>query len=165
MAKIELLDTYKIPTYAICALEYGDYSGLNDEDIDNINKFQEMLGKKCPLGYILDWDRKMLDSPCFTLDPVFGLPADVTYCKVHRIMPDNWEINTLRWHGKVYPVRYIHVDGQEYLVATEDLWDALKNDIQDSDPEASEVDNTIMYYCTFDELYKLTDEELYKLTE
>lgn len=32
---------YKIPKYAICAIENGDFSGLDEEDIDNINEFLE----------------------------------------------------------------------------------------------------------------------------
>jgi hypothetical protein len=30
---------YKIPTWAICALEYGDYSGLDDNDIKAVESF------------------------------------------------------------------------------------------------------------------------------
>lgn len=86
MAKTELLDTYKIPTYAICALEYGDYSGLKDKDIANIEEFTAMLGQQCPFGYLLDWDKKTLESPYFTSAPAFGLPMDVTDCKVYRIL-------------------------------------------------------------------------------
>ena len=34
---------YRIPTWAICPLEYGDYSGLDDDDIAAIEKFVETL--------------------------------------------------------------------------------------------------------------------------
>lgn len=89
MAKTELFNTYKIPTYAICALEYGDYSGLEDKDIENIEEFTAMLGQQCPLGYLLDWDRETLCSPYFTSAPAFGLPVDVADCKVYRILSEN----------------------------------------------------------------------------
>ncbi len=38
-------DTYefKIPTWAVCPLEYGDYSGLTDEDISDLESFIESL--------------------------------------------------------------------------------------------------------------------------
>lgn len=42
---------YKIPKYAITAIEYGDFSGLYDEDIDNINEFLEYL---FPNGFVVD---------------------------------------------------------------------------------------------------------------
>lgn len=33
---MKYIGKYKIPKYAICAIENGDFSGLDEEDIDNI---------------------------------------------------------------------------------------------------------------------------------
>lgn len=89
MAKFEEFSVYKIPTYAIYALEYWDYDGLEYDDIKNIKKFLEMLDQQCPLGYLLEWDKETLDSPYFTSTPEFGLPTSVTDCKVYRVVYEN----------------------------------------------------------------------------
>lgn len=34
---------YKIPVWAICALEYGDFTGLDDNDEKAVNEFIESL--------------------------------------------------------------------------------------------------------------------------
>jgi len=38
MAKFDTYE-FKIPSWAVCPLKYGDYSGLNDEDIAAIERF------------------------------------------------------------------------------------------------------------------------------
>ena len=66
---------YKIPQYAICAIEYGDFSGLDEEDIDNINKFLE---DEFPNGFVVDWHSNDPDGePYFCRYPEFGLATDV----------------------------------------------------------------------------------------
>lgn len=66
---------YKIPTYAINAVEYGDFSGLDDEDIDNINEFLEYL---FPNGFVVDWHIDETEGePYFTRYPAFGMPTEV----------------------------------------------------------------------------------------
>lgn len=66
---------YKIPQYAICAIEYGDFSGLDEEDIDNINEF---LDDEFPNGFVVDWHINEPDGePYFTSCPAFGMAAEV----------------------------------------------------------------------------------------
>ena len=66
---------YKIPQYAICAIEYGDFSGLDEEDIDNINEFLE---DEFPNGFVADWHSNETDGePYFCSYPEFGLAAMV----------------------------------------------------------------------------------------
>ncbi len=66
---------YKIPQYAICAIEYGDFSGLDDEDIDNINEFLE---DEFPNGFVADWHSNEQDGePYFTSCPAFGMATEV----------------------------------------------------------------------------------------
>lgn len=66
---------YKIPQYAICAIEYGDFSGLDDEDIDNINEFLECL---FPNGFVVDCHSNEPEGePYFTRCPDFGMSTEV----------------------------------------------------------------------------------------
>ena len=67
-----LAGTYRIPTYAVCYIEYGDADGLNDEDIQMIEDF---VNANFPKGYVADW--KNLDHPYFSPSPDFGLAAEV----------------------------------------------------------------------------------------
>lgn len=64
----------KIPTWAICAIINGDYEGLENEDIELINKWLDesnytIIG--CPSDD---------DEPYFTPFPAFGLASDVFDC-------------------------------------------------------------------------------------
>ncbi len=64
--------TFQIPTYAICYIEYGDASGLDDLDIELIDGF---INANFPNGFSVDW--KDIDNPYFSSHPEFGLPMDV----------------------------------------------------------------------------------------
>lgn len=77
---MRLIDTYKIPTYAVCALEYGDDSGLEDEDIANIDEWLVWLGED---NLFFDWSNGIDNEPSFTSNPAFGLPMDCIDCKVY----------------------------------------------------------------------------------
>lgn len=70
---IKLIDTYQIPTYAICAIVNGDYSGLNDDDERVIN---EWLNTHFPNGFIADFD-KGIENPYFSYYPAFGGGSEV----------------------------------------------------------------------------------------
>lgn len=75
---------FQIPSYAVCAIEYGDYSGVDEEDIDNIKKFLDMVYQMCPKGCTFDWDKETLDSPYFCSRPEFGLACDVVELKIYK---------------------------------------------------------------------------------
>lgn len=75
-------DICNIPTYALCAIENDDFSGLNDEEEKEVREFMQRLDKGCPNGYTIDWED--LDNPFFTTCPEWGLPVD---CFVGRIYP------------------------------------------------------------------------------
>ena len=65
---MKLINTYKIPTFAICAIEYGDFSGVNDDDEKTIKEF--MNGFKN--GFVADWG-KGIDTPYFSpYNDIFG---------------------------------------------------------------------------------------------
>ena len=38
--------TFTIPAWAVCAIEYGDFSGLSDTDESQVNEFTEMLNER-----------------------------------------------------------------------------------------------------------------------
>jgi hypothetical protein len=62
--------TYQIPSYALSYIYNGDDSGLEQDDIDNIDAF---LARE---HYIDTWD--ILDeSEYFCTTPEFGLPCNV----------------------------------------------------------------------------------------
>lgn len=80
-----MFDSYSIPSYAICAIENDDFSGLENEDIDNINQFLSMLDEAMPNGYTFWWDEESLNSPYFSRTPEFGLPADCVLLRVYEL--------------------------------------------------------------------------------
>ncbi len=83
MATIKSLGEYKIPTYAVCYLEYGDAGGLLDSEIATIDQWLESeFGDKWPL---FNWRGESFQY--FTNTPAFGLPCEVEDCEVVRIEP------------------------------------------------------------------------------
>lgn len=68
MAKLELYDTVDLPAYAVYYIEYGDSSGLDDEDIANIDEWLETLPPHCTFSYGEESE--------FTPYPEFGLACD-----------------------------------------------------------------------------------------
>lgn len=62
-------DRYSIATHWVIAIEYGDYSGLEDDEIKTLEEFLEGL----PRGYqAWQWS----DDNQFSRDAVSGLMAD-----------------------------------------------------------------------------------------
>ncbi len=69
------IGTYKIPEYAICPIEYGDFTGVCDEDEKMIKDF---LAREFPKGYVVDWHPdEPKGEPYFTTVPEFGLATTV----------------------------------------------------------------------------------------
>ena len=70
--KIKNQYEYQFPSYALCALFYGDFSGLEDDDIKHIEKFMK------DNEHIDVFDDKEPDQePYFTPYPEFGLACNV----------------------------------------------------------------------------------------
>lgn len=73
------------------------------------------------------------------------------------------ELDTLTYREKNYPVRKIS-DGQgDYVVSVESLQNELLDGIRSSDPFAFEIDESICYYCTEEQIRTLGDEELIEI--
>lgn len=70
------------------------------------------------------------------------------------------ELGTLTYRGKKYPVRNISDGYENYTVSVEELEKELLDDIRSSDPFAFEQDESICYYCTEEQIRRLSDEEL-----
>lgn len=70
----KLITTEKIPVWAICYLEYGDATGLEDEEIMEIDNW---IDNNCPNGYVMEIVGGMEVSPYFTHCPIFGKACDV----------------------------------------------------------------------------------------
>ena len=55
-SKIELFDRFIIPAWAIGFLEYGDQSGLTDEEVEILTRWQ---AAELPAGAVLDWNSEV----------------------------------------------------------------------------------------------------------
>jgi hypothetical protein len=69
---------YLIPSYALCYLLYGDTSGMENEDIATVDRWQE---KNIPASAHLS----VGEDYGFSTRPAFGLPCDCTECEVVTI--------------------------------------------------------------------------------
>ena len=69
----------RIPTYAVCPIEYGEFDDCNDEDEQNIKAFLSGLPKEGSFEWPDDIDGDKYFSSC----PEFGLPMDVIDVKYH----------------------------------------------------------------------------------
>ena len=65
----QLITTEQVPTWAIGYLEYGDSTGLTDEEIEAID---EWLNEYFPRGFVCVYHH----DASFTFHPLWGLPCD-----------------------------------------------------------------------------------------
>lgn len=65
---ITFFNTFSIPSWAVCAIEYGDYSGLSDDEIRQIEDFFEDF--PCD-KFTIQWG----EDEYFSNSPAFGLPC------------------------------------------------------------------------------------------
>lgn len=73
------------------------------------------------------------------------------------------ELDTLTYREKSYPTRKISDTQDEYVVSVESLQNELLDGIRSSDPFAFEIDESICYYCTEEQIRTLSDEELIEI--
>ena len=67
-----MTDTFDIPSWAVNAIEYGDYSGLSEDDIALVKKFMEGRSARH------SWDFE--NTSGFNSSPAFGLPCGTVPC-------------------------------------------------------------------------------------
>ena len=77
---IQYYNTISMPLYAIYYLEYGDMSGLEQEDIETIDTWYRALVEQSGAQYITF---EYGDEQFFTNLPEFGLPFDCVDCKIY----------------------------------------------------------------------------------
>lgn len=69
-----LITTEKIPTWAMCYLEYGDPTGLDENDIVQADEFINQFEN----GFVMEIKAENeCVSPYFTKYPAFGLACEV----------------------------------------------------------------------------------------
>lgn len=73
--EIMAIEIEKIPAWAISAIIYSDYTGLNEEDIELLERW---LGTN---DYDDIYPPREEDEPYFSSHPAFGLACDVYDCK------------------------------------------------------------------------------------
>ena len=66
-----LITTEQVPTWAVPYLEYGDPSGLTEEEVEEID---EWLHDNFPRGYVCEYH----DDETFTRKPLWGLACNTT---------------------------------------------------------------------------------------
>ena len=66
---LEHIDSFSIPEWSVCALEYGDFSGLTYDEINQINTFATDYPQD---KYLWHWERTFH----FSNSPAFGLPCE-----------------------------------------------------------------------------------------
>lgn len=73
---LQLVATENIPQYAVCYIEYGDGSGLEEEDIKNIDKFLSSYP-----GATFDYKE---GTEGFVAYPAFGLACDCIETDIYQ---------------------------------------------------------------------------------
>lgn len=73
------------------------------------------------------------------------------------------KLDTLTYNEKSYLVRNISDRQDNYTISVEELERELLDGMKNSDPFAFEIDESICYYCTKEQIRTLSDEELIKI--
>ena len=71
---MKLLDTVSLPVWALCAVLYGDYSGLDDDQI-------ELVEENIPENVVIDPE---VESD-FTINPWFGMACDCVNANIYEV--------------------------------------------------------------------------------
>lgn len=74
----------RIPSWSLCYITYGDQTGLNDDDVQQVNDFYERYrksGKEIQGIYPVHDESENFES-YFSSSPAFGLASDVVDCDV-----------------------------------------------------------------------------------
>jgi hypothetical protein len=74
---IKYWNTLSIPEWAVCAIEYGDFSDLSDEEKSLISGFFEDF----PLSrFTIQWGNNLY----FSNNPAFGLPSTCIDAEIYE---------------------------------------------------------------------------------
>ena len=75
------------------------------------------------------------------------------------------QIDTVTYHERTYPVREVSDENDSYTISTLELETELLNGMQNSDPFAFELDESIYFYCTEEQIRTLSDEEILEMVD
>ncbi|WP_455674198.1 hypothetical protein [Phocaeicola sp.] len=75
------------------------------------------------------------------------------------------QIDTVTYHEKTYPVREVSDSKESYAISTLELEAELLDGMRNSDPFAFELDESIYFYCTKEQIRTLSDEEILEMVD
>lgn len=77
----------------------------------------------------------------------------------------NVQIDTVAYHERTYPVREVSDESDSYIVSTLELEAELLDGMQNSDPFAFELDESIYFFCTEEQIRTLSDNEILEMVD
>ena len=77
----------------------------------------------------------------------------------------NVQLDTLTYRERTYPVREVCDENDSYAVSIVELEYELLDGMRNSDPFAFEIDESIYFYCTGEEIRTLSDEEILAMAD
>ena len=140
---------FVIPQWAVCAIEHGDYSGLNDDDETAIKAFLdseiESLGDNYPGFSSAVWEYGDEPYPASDND-ITSLGDTVIDCKVNVLVESAFDDDAQKaiaqeltaiasdipwdeWDDEGYPVRLRYLDGSWEVLRGSPDWDTDHNGV------------------------------------
>ena len=75
------------------------------------------------------------------------------------------QLDTVTYRGRTYPVREVSDERDSYAISVVELETELLDGMRSSDPFAFELDESIYFYCTKEEIRTLSDEEILAMVD
>lgn len=75
------------------------------------------------------------------------------------------QIDTVTYHERTYPVREVCDASDSYVISVVELEMELLDGMRNSDPFAFELDESIYFYCTEEQIRTLSDEEILEMVD
>lgn len=88
MSELVYVDTVELPEWSLAYLEYGDATGLTDEEVKLVDEWVKAF--QVDYGIVSLCYEYWPDTSGFSFRPAFGLPCQTMTAKVwgHREVPD-----------------------------------------------------------------------------
>lgn len=82
-----------------------------------------------------------------------------------RVTALDVQLDTVTYHERQYPVREVSDGKESYAISTVELEMELLDGMKNSDPFAFEIDESIYFYCSKEEIRTLGDKEILELAD